>query len=380
MIKKSITELILTGILASSLSLGALGIAATPYWDNSFSGSQTSSSPNQSYNSTYEQPSNAQDGYGQSNNNNYQQNSNDGQNNNNGYQSNSGYGQNSDNYNQPNSNYSQNNNNGYQSNNGYGQNSDNYNQSNNSYNQDGNGYNNNGYRHNRNQYNQSNNGYNDNNGYGEPQNGYNNGNNQQPSTLRGYVWTAPAGTSLSTTNTTYLSSGTSHIGDPVTVTLSYDLAVGGNVVLPSGTQVRGEVVSSVPAGRVEKNGELQIRFNQAVLPDGRQYPLSARLITQDGTGIIRGGTRYSSAGSVAKNTLGGAALGGLGGAALGAIVGGHNKWDEGLLWGSILGAGGGLVRSGIQRGSEAQLQPGQQLQIMLDQPLTVTRNDGNSSY
>lgn len=222
-------------------------------------------------------------------------------------------------------------------------------------------------------------------GYGNPSYGSNGGYNQPYGTgaygqpqppLRGYVSTAPAGTTMSVSNTTFLSTEHSRIGDPVTTTLTYDLAMGGNIVLPSGSQIQGEVVSSIPAGRTGRHGELQIRFKRALLPDGRQVPLSARLVTQDGTGVIRGGTTARRVGGVAKNTLGGAAIGAAAGTALGAIVGGGNRWNEGLLWGSILGAGSGLVRSGWQRGEEAELQPGTQLQIMLDQPLTVTPSTG----
>lgn len=200
--------------------------------------------------------------------------------------------------------------------------------------------------------------------YGQPSYG-------QPA-LRGHVSTAPPGTSLSVVNTTYLSSDRTYVGDPITVTLGYDLAMGGNTLLPSGTQIQGQVVSAIPAGRAGRNGQLQLRFNRAMLPDGRQIPLSARLITQDGTGIIRGGTGAQRMGNVAKNTLGSAAVGAATGTALGAIVGGGNKWNEGMLWGSILGAGTGLVRSGVQQGEEAEIHPGTQLQLMLDQPLTVS--------
>jgi hypothetical protein len=202
--------------------------------------------------------------------------------------------------------------------------------------------------------------------------GWGGGYGQQSNTLQGYVATAPVGTSLSVTNTTYISSDNSRIGDPVSVTLGYDLSMGGNLMLPAGTQIQGEVVSSVPAGRTARNGELQLRFNRAVLPDGRTYPLSARLVTPDGTGIIRGGTKHSRAGTAAKNTLGGAALGAASGAALGALVSGGRKWNEGLMWGSILGAGAGLGRTAVQQGVEAELQPGTPLQVMLDQPLTIS--------
>ena len=182
---------------------------------------------------------------------------------------------------------------------------------------------------------------------------------------------------MAVTNTNYISSMNARIGDPVTVTLGYDLAMGGSIVIPGGSQIQGEVVSSIPAGRAGRYGQLQLRFHRAMLPDGRVIPLSARLITQDGSGIIRGGVGSSSQmGNIAKNTLGGAAIGAATGTAFGALVGGKNKWNEGLMWGSILGAAGGMGRSAIQRGEEAELQPGTQLQIMLDQPLTSTSGGG----
>jgi len=228
---------------------------------------------------------------------------------------------------------------------------------------------------------------------GPPQNSppYGNGNNygsqqgystygQNSQSLHGYVSTAPAGTTMAVTNTTSLSSQTSHTGDPVTFTLGSDVSSGGSLILPAGSQIQGEVVSSVPAGRLEHGGQLQLRFTRALTPDGRSFPLSARLITQDGTGIIKGGTTKSVVGGAAKNTLGGAAIGGLGGTALGALTGGRPL--QGLLWGSVLGAGAGLGKTAFDKGQEAQIQPGTQLQIMLDQPLTVSPNGGvsNNNY
>lgn len=225
--------------------------------------------------------------------------------------------------------------------------------------------------------------YNNQSQYGQPntygQSGYGqNSYGQQPPALKGYISTAPAGTTMTATNTTYIASDTARIGDPVSVTLGYDLAMGGSIVLPAGTQIQGEVVSSIPAGRTGRQGQLQLRFNRAMLPDGRQVPLSARLITQDGTGILRGGTGMERAGGYAKNTLGGAALGAATGALLGAIKGG-GKTDDYLARGAVLGGGLGLGRSIVQRGDEAELQPGTQLQIMLDQPLTLGTGGGQGS-
>lgn len=203
-------------------------------------------------------------------------------------------------------------------------------------------------------------------GYGQPQ-------------LRGHISTAPPGTTMSTTTSSYVSSDTARIGDPVSVSLGYDVASGGQVVLPAGTQIQGQVVSAIPARRTGRHGELQLRFNRAVLPDGRQVPLSARLVTEDGSGIIKGGTTRGRVGSVAKNTVGGAALG----AGLGAIIGGikgGGRADDYLARGAVIGGATGLGRSAVKRGNEAEIRPGQPIQIMLDQPLTVNVSGGYPPY
>lgn len=208
--------------------------------------------------------------------------------------------------------------------------------------------------------------------YGQPQQ-YGQQYNQQygQPQLYGYVSSAPAGTSFSTAMATYISSQSASVGDPVSVNLSSDLSVGSGVVLPAGTNVQGEVASVRSANYTGSHGQIQLRFNRAQLPDGRVIPLSARVVTPDGTGMIKGGTTGQRLGKAAVRTVGGAAVGAGLGAILGAIRG-RGRADDYALRGAAIGGTGGLISTAASRGQEAELQPGMPIQLVLTQPLTVS--------
>lgn len=227
----------------------------------------------------------------------------------------------------------------------------------------GNTYNNNGYQ----PYNSQPSQYN-----------YNNNNSgaytQAP--LQGYVATAPAGTAVSATLSSPLSSDFARVGDRFTATLGSPVVSGSSVILPAGSQMDGQVVSIKPSGRAGRNGELEIRFTGATLPNGQHIPLSARVQTADGTGIIRGGTTAGRLGRGAVNAGVGAGLGAALGTAMGPLSGGGV--GRGAIYGTILGAGMGALGSAAQKGKPAVLDSSQPLNVVLDQPLTVSPS-GNAS-
>ena len=140
------------------------------------------------------------------------------------------------------------------------------------------GYGNSGY---------SNQGYDQNYSQGGYNQGY--GGGQLPP-LQGSVMVAPAGTSLNVATTTAISSGLNNVGDPISTRLAGDLYVSGGLILPAGSVIEGQVTQSQKAGRAGKNGMLGVRFTTAVTPNGQRVPISARIATEDGSGLIRGGS------------------------------------------------------------------------------------------
>lgn len=203
--------------------------------------------------------------------------------------------------------------------------------------------------------------------------------NYQPQApLQGYVVTAPAGTVVSATLSSPVSSEFARVGDHFTATLGSPVSAGNSVILPAGSQMDGQVMMVKAAGHTGRNGELDIRFTAATLPNGQRVPLSARIQTEDGTGIIKGGTTATRVGHAAVNTGVGAGLGAALGTAMGPLSGGGV--GRGAIYGTILGAGMGALGSAWQKGKPATVSSGQPVNIVLDQPLTATPSTGGGDY
>lgn len=196
--------------------------------------------------------------------------------------------------------------------------------------------------------------------------------------LQGYVVTAPPGTTVSATVSSAISSEYARVGDRFMATLGSPVMGGNSIILPAGSQVEGQVVMARPAGRAGRNGELEVRFTSARLPNGQQVPLSARIQTEDGTGIIKGGSTAGRLGKAALTTGVGAGLGAALGTAMGPLSGG--RVGRGAIYGTTLGAGVGALGAAVQKGSPAVLDSGNPINIVLDQPLTTTPMQDNGGY
>jgi hypothetical protein len=196
---------------------------------------------------------------------------------------------------------------------------------------------------------------------------YNNGpSNLAP--LQGRVVTAPAGTLLTATPTMAVSSETARVGDRFTAALGSDLAAGGSVVIPAGSQLEAQVVSVTKGTHGGRHGTLDVRFTSALLPNGQRLPISARIQTQDGSGVLRGGTIKSTVGQAALRTALGAGLGAALGTAMGPLSGG--RVGRGAIYGTALGGGLGAANAVWNKGEDAQIAAGQPLNVILDQPVT----------
>ncbi len=192
--------------------------------------------------------------------------------------------------------------------------------------------------------------------------------------LQGYVVTVPAGTYMMGSVQSGVSSETARAGDRVAVTVNSPVMSGGSVALPSGTMIEGQVISVTSAGRAGRNGQMDLRFTSAILPTGQRVPLSARIQTEDGTGILKGGTAKGRAGKAALKTGGGAAAGAALGTAMGALSGGRT--GRGAIYGTALGAGLGGLFAAAGKGEEVALSPGAAVNIVLDAPVTTSTGGG----
>jgi len=116
------------------------------------------------------------------------------------------------------------------------------------------------------------------------------------------------------------------------------------IVIPVGSYVKGQVESTKKAARIKGTGQMSLRFNLLILPDGTTREFQAMVssvegyesrsgneegqieaestqATDVGKGIIYGAPIGATAGGFANRSRGGALTGAAGGAAIGAVVG-----------------------------------------------------------
>jgi hypothetical protein len=163
----------------------------------------------------------------------------------------------------------------------------------------------------------------------------------------------PQGTELVVTLETALSSGRSKSGDAILAKLEEDVVVAEKVLVRSGAEVRGRVVSAVPAGRTKGRGKLAFVFDDLVV-GGKSHTIE--------TGTVEL-TARSAHGRDAAMVGGGAGAGAI----VGAVVGGK----KGAAIGAVVGAGAGTGAVLATKGYEAELPAGQTLTVKLAQDLVL---------
>ena len=187
--------------------------------------------------------------------------------------------------------------------------------------------------------------------------------------MKGRVVTVPAGQAMPVVSTTAISSQNAYAGQVFSIALASDFYYNGALIAPAGSSVVGNVIEVVKAKRGSMNGKLCVRFNQIVTPYGLQIPISAVFKTDDKSGVLVGGTKVDVAKEYGKDMVVGSAAGALSGVVFGALAGGDV--GRGAALGTAVGAGGGLVKSVIDKGNDVEIPAGSSFDIVLTQPITV---------
>lgn len=197
---------------------------------------------------------------------------------------------------------------------------------------------------------------------------------QQTAPLQGKVVMIPSGTSIPATATMELSSESLSLGQGVSVAISNNFYYNNNLVAPVGSSVNGTVIQVKKAGRAGINGQLMVKFTNIITPYGQMIPISGKIQTDDGTGLIKGGTKMDSATDYAKDIAIGTAAGAVAGVIMGPLSGG--EVGKGAAYGTAVGAGAGLAKSLWDKGTPATIPAGTIINIVLDQQATFTPQQG----
>lgn len=178
----------------------------------------------------------------------------------------------------------------------------------------------------------------------------------------------PSGTHIPLVLHNAISTRSTRSGDPVYLETLFPIMADGHVVIPAGSYVSGEVTESKRPGRVKGRGEIMIKLNTLILPNGYMVDLNAMPggnvgtggnETADNEGRIKGDTdKAGDAGTIASTTTRGAEIGGL-----------ATLSPKGVGIGAGIGAAVGLMAVLLTRGPEAELPRGTTLEAVLNRPL-----------
>jgi len=156
-------------------------------------------------------------------------------------------------------------------------------------------------------------------------------------------------------------------GDPVFLETVFPVSIKGRILIPAGTYVQGEIQEAKRPGKVKGVGEIRMRLNSMILPNGYTVDFNA-VPTNAGTG---GNESTDSEGKIKGDTNKGGDVGTLvkstgAGAGIGAIATGSAK---GAGIGAGVGAAVGLATVLLTRGPEMELPRGSTVDIITDRAI-----------
>jgi hypothetical protein len=169
-----------------------------------------------------------------------------------------------------------------------------------------------------------------------------------------------------------VSTKTASEGDRIYLETAFPVVAEGKVVIPPGSAVAGTITSVTRPGKVKGRGELYLRFDSVVLPNGviREFRARPDGLDGDAAGVLdREEGKIQSPGSKGNDakTAGKAAAVG---AAVGSMAG---RTGAGI--GAAGGAAAGLAGVMLSRGADTVLARGAILEMQLDRPLVFAESE-----
>jgi len=167
--------------------------------------------------------------------------------------------------------------------------------------------------------------------------------------------TVPAGKVVTIRLASELGSKVSQAGESFGGSLARPVEVNGEVAIPAGTRVEGEVIDAKPMGRFAGGAVLRLRLD-SIRVHGDQMSVETSVFTQ----TLKG-----------KGKRTGTLIGG--GAGLGALIGGLAGGGKGAAIGAVSGAGAGTVGTAFTGNKEIVLPAESAVAFTLKAPLTFNR-------
>ena len=187
--------------------------------------------------------------------------------------------------------------------------------------------------------------------------------------------TVPTGTRIGVVLENGISTHSAKPGDSVYLRTSFPITENNRIVIPVGSYLRGEIIESKRPGRVKGKGELRMRLDTLIFPNGYTVNLNATPRSADtgGKETMDSEGKVSSSGgkgvdtptiirTTAETTGVGTAIGAISGGAKGAGIG------------AGVGALVGIAAIMLTRGPDARLPRGSSLDLVLEHDVALDSN------
>ncbi len=184
---------------------------------------------------------------------------------------------------------------------------------------------------------------------------------------RGDKVVVPAGTKLPLILHNGITTRNAKPGDSVYLETLFPIAQDNRIVIPAGSYVQGEILEAKRPGRVKGRGEIRVRLNRMILPNGYTVEFNAVPSNTsaggnesvDNEGKVKGDSdKAHDIGTVMTTTATGAGIGAI-----------ASRSGKGAGIGAGIGAAAGLAAVLLTRGPELELPRGTTVDVVLDRTL-----------
>jgi type IV secretion system protein VirB10 len=199
---------------------------------------------------------------------------------------------------------------------------------------------------------------------------------QQPAPAPEAEFTIPPGTKVPLSLINTVSTKHSEKGDRVYLETAFPVVTAGKIVIPVGSYVAGTITQIKKPGRVKGRGELYVRFDSIMLPNGVIREFRARVGGVDGQasgqldkseGMVKSeGNKAGDAKVIGEAAGAGASVG---------VIASRTAMGAGI--GAAAGAAAGIIGVLATRGPDAVLPRGSTVEMVLDRPLKFAESELN---
>lgn len=174
----------------------------------------------------------------------------------------------------------------------------------------------------------------------------------------------------------HLSTKVNSEGDAFSAYVTTPIMIGARIVIPKGSVVTGSISRILRPGRFKGKAVMNLIFQSITIPGRGQLPIVASLAGMDsqGHGAIKPEGTVEGEDSESSD-IGRVLVPGIAGVGIGTITGGA----KGAAIGAGVGTAIGLAGVFATRGKEIEVRRGAALDIVLDQPLTIPWEEGDSA-